>query len=395
MHHKTKKLGDFCRTGSGGTPSRSQMDRYYEDGDIPWVKSGELREGLITSTEEHVTEAALKETSIKLVPAGAILLAMYGATVGRLAILGVEATTNQAVCHIVPNPDEADTRYLYHAISAQVPAIIAMGVGGAQPNISQGLIKDLKVWLPPLPEQRRIADILDRAEALRAKRREALAQLDGLAQSIFLEMFGDQVTNPKHWPDCELGSLILDGPQNGLYKPSSDYGDGTRILRIDAFYDGKVKDIQILKKVNVTDEEVDKYSLNENDIVINRVNSLKYLGKSAIIPKLDEPVVFESNMMRFSVNCNLINPVFLIYNLQSNSIKMQIDKSAKKAVNQASINQKDVCDFKIYLPNIELQDIFAKRIHALDGLRRVNKNNLFELNKLAFSIQHRAFRGEL
>ena len=178
--HPVARIGDFCRTGSGSTPSRSQMERYYEGGAIPWVKSGELREGLIVETGEHVTDAALQETSVKLVPAGAILLAMYGATVGRLAILGVEATTNQAVCHIVPDAKAADTRYLYWAIAAQVPAIVAMGVGGAQPNISQSLVKDLWVPLPPLPEQRRIAAILDQADALRAKRREALAQLDSL-----------------------------------------------------------------------------------------------------------------------------------------------------------------------------------------------------------------------
>lgn len=154
-----------------------------------------------------MTEAALRESSIKLVPVGAILLAMYGATVGRLAILGIEATTNQAVCHIVPDPSRADTRYVYHALAAQVPAIVAMGVGGAQPNISQGLIKDLQISLPSLPEQRRIAAILDQADALRAKRREALAQLDLLTQAIFVEMFGDPVSNPKGWPVVKLGEV--------------------------------------------------------------------------------------------------------------------------------------------------------------------------------------------
>lgn len=211
---QTLRIGEFCNTGSGSTPSRSELARYYDGGTIPWVKSGELREGVILEAEEHVTHAALAETSIKLVPKGAILLAMYGATVGRLALLGIEATTNQAVCHIVPDPNIADTRYLFHALSSQVPAIVAMGVGGAQPNISQGVVKNLNVWLPPLPEQRRIAAILDKADALRTKRREALAQLDRLAQSIFVEMFGDPATNPHAWPVKtikELGKVSTGG----------------------------------------------------------------------------------------------------------------------------------------------------------------------------------------
>lgn len=165
------RLSAFCATGSGSTPSRSQLARFYEGGTIPWVKSGELRESVISSTEEYVTEAALKETSVKMVPAGALLLAMYGATVGRLGILGIPATTNQAVCHIVPDPKVADTRFLFHALSHQVPAIVARGVGRAQPNISQAVIKDLLLPVPPLAEQRRIAEVLDRAEALRTKRR--------------------------------------------------------------------------------------------------------------------------------------------------------------------------------------------------------------------------------
>ena len=96
-------ISEFCRTGSGTTPPRSNADAYYGGG-IPWVKSGELREGEISKTEETVTELALQETPLKVAPAGALLVAMYGATVGRVGILKVPATTNQAICHIVPDP---------------------------------------------------------------------------------------------------------------------------------------------------------------------------------------------------------------------------------------------------------------------------------------------------
>jgi len=201
------------------------LERYYQGGAIPWVKSGELREGIVVATEEYITAAALKETSVKLVPAGAILLAMYGATVGRLAILGVEATTNQAVCHIVPDAKAADTRYLYRAIERQVPAIIAMGVGGAQPNISQAVVKDLSIPLPNLPEQRRIAAILDQADAHRAKRREALAQLDSLTQSIFIEIFGDPVSNQMRWPELTFDQTVCDETSRAAKTLQADYLD--------------------------------------------------------------------------------------------------------------------------------------------------------------------------
>src|SRR5271157_5787599 len=94
-------ISEFCQTGSGITPSRQRTD--YYGGAIPWVKSGELRESEIFQTEEYVTDNALSETALKLIPAGALLVAMYGATVGRVGLLGIQATTNQAVCHIVPD----------------------------------------------------------------------------------------------------------------------------------------------------------------------------------------------------------------------------------------------------------------------------------------------------
>ena len=177
-------LAAFCKTGTGGTPSRGKMQRYYEAGTIPWVKSGELREQVITSTGEYITETALKETSVKLVPKDALLLALYGATVGRLGILGTQATTNQAVCHIIPNSLRADLRYMFHSLSNQVSYLVGRGVGGTQPNISQGIIKSLPIPLPPLDLQNRFATIVESVEQQRASQRAHLAELDTLFASL-------------------------------------------------------------------------------------------------------------------------------------------------------------------------------------------------------------------
>ena len=211
------RISQFCDTGSGGTPSRQLASRYFNEGSIPWVKSGELRESIVTRTEERVTEVALNETNLKLVSPGAILLAMYGATVGRLGILGVPATTNQAVCHIIPDKTRADSRYLFHALRWLVPTLIQRRVGGAQPNINQAIIRELEIPLPQLSEQQRTAAILDKADALRAKRHAALAQLDTLTQSIFIDMFGDHAMNPKGWSWFTLGSLLRE-VTNGMWR---------------------------------------------------------------------------------------------------------------------------------------------------------------------------------
>ncbi len=244
-------------------------------------------------------------------------------------------------------------------------------------------------------ERRRIAEVLDRAEALRAKRRAALAQLDTLTQSLFLDMFGDPAKNPREWPRKRLGELIAVGPQNGLYKPASDYGSGTPILRIDAFYDGIVTNVASLKRVRISPQEQALYALREGEIVVNRVNSREYLGKSALIPELSEPTVFESNMMRFDVDREILDPSYLIQYLQTSLVRSHILRSAKDAVNQSSINQQDVKAFPIIVPPLAMQQLFTHRLAARDRLKAAHDASRAELEALFASLQHRAFRGEL
>lgn len=208
MNWPLVKISDFCYTTSGGTPSRSN-EAFY-DGDIPWIKSGDLRENVITQASEYISELALQKSSAKLIPTGAILLAMYGATVGRMAILGIDAATNQAVCSIIPDKNKAFLKYVYYALLHKVPEFLQNAVGGAQPNISQGIIKDTKIPLPPLEEQKRIAAILDKADAIRQKRQQAIELADEFLRSVFLDMFGDPVTNPKGFPSYKLGDFCED-----------------------------------------------------------------------------------------------------------------------------------------------------------------------------------------
>jgi type I restriction enzyme S subunit len=294
------------------------------------------------------------------------------------------------------NPDVLDVRYLYHFMDKYLAKLRQMSIGGVIKYIKIGNLTDAELPVPNLPEQRRIAAILDQADTLRTKRREALVQLDSLTQSIFIEMFGDPASNLKEWSCLPLSQLMDEnGLQNGLYKPSTDYGSGTPILRIDAFYDGKVTKLDSLKRVRLSDVELKLYSLRADDVVINRVNSIEYLGKSALIPKLLEPTVFESNMMRFSVSRNIVEPAYVVQFLQTKFIKNQILSCSKNAVNQSSINQQDVKGFQINVPPLHLQQEFISRINAVEALRLTYRTAIAELDALFASLQHRAFQGNL
>jgi type I restriction enzyme S subunit len=147
------RLGDVAKTSSGGTPKRTSPT--YYGGGIPWVKSGELGDSTVYETQETISKVGLDGSSAKLFPKGTLCVALYGATVGKLGILGIEAATNQAVCGIFL-PPEIETRFAYRFLESRRRELVEMGKGGAQSNISQEIIRDLQFPLPPLPEQRRI-----------------------------------------------------------------------------------------------------------------------------------------------------------------------------------------------------------------------------------------------
>jgi type I restriction enzyme S subunit len=151
-------LGNIFKTTSGGTPSRKKLEFYR--GNIPWVKSGELENNIIYGTEEKITDDAIKNSSAKIFPAGTLLIALYGATIGKLAFLGIKATTNQAVCGIFDN-GVILSKYTYYYLLFRRPKLIQSGMGGAQPNISQDIVRKQPFPIIPLPEQRAIVSKIE------------------------------------------------------------------------------------------------------------------------------------------------------------------------------------------------------------------------------------------
>ena len=152
-------LGKVAHWGSGGTPSRKHPE--YFNGHIAWVKTGELLDDYIEHTEEKITETAIENSSAKLYPVHTVIVAMYGATIGKTGILNIEAATNQA-CACAVCSDELYYRFLFYYLQSQKPQFINIGKGGAQPNISQTVIKNYPISVPTLPEQQEIVRLLDR-----------------------------------------------------------------------------------------------------------------------------------------------------------------------------------------------------------------------------------------
>ncbi|HED0576569.1 TPA: restriction endonuclease subunit S [Campylobacter jejuni] len=190
-----KSLGEIGNTSSGGTPLRNKKE-YWENGSIKWLKSGELNDGYIDFIEENITEEAIENSSAKIFQKGTLLIAMYGATAGRLGILNLDSATNQAVCAFLHKDNKNIKfleKFLFYFLFFIRDKIIKDSFGGAQPNISQTYIKNLQIPLPPLQEQEQIAKHLDfvfeKAKALKELYTKELKDYEELKQSLLDKAF--------------------------------------------------------------------------------------------------------------------------------------------------------------------------------------------------------------
>jgi len=395
----SKELGEVCKTSSGGTPLRSKTE-YYK-GNIPWIKSGELDKGIIYDSEEHISEEAVKKSSAKIFPTNTILIALYGATIGKLAILGVPATTNQAVCGIYQN-SIFEPNFLFNYLFHKKQKLIEQGTGGAQPNISQTILKRLPVPIVPLPEQRaivsKIEQLFSELDNGIANLKSAKEKLEVYRQSVLQKAFEGELTKVS-MTKIPLKELMLNKPQNGLYKPNSEYGSGTKIIRIDGFYDGDILEHYEYQRVNLNNDEIEKYSIQEGNILVNRVNSMSHLGKCGLVSKINEPTVFESNIMKIDIDFSSAISFYIKYYLSSLKGREELTKNAKQAVNQASINQTDVGNTMVphCLLNEQRQIVqeIESRLLVADKLSESIIESLDKSEALRQSILKKAFSGEL
>ena len=381
-------LEEVCTIVGGGTPRRSNAA--YFGGNIPWATPTDvtaLDTLFIERTKEAITENALRESSARLVPAGTVLMTSR-ATIGYTAIATLPLATNQGFANLICS-ERITPEYLAYWLRDQREHLIQLAGGTTFRELPKSTLKKIRVPLPPLEEQRRIVGILNRAAKIERLRAQAAERLREFIPALFIKMFGDPVENPMGWVSEPFGNLIKEGPQNGLYKPKSAYGSGTPILRIDGFYDGNVTDPVGWKRLCTDEATVKKYALVEDDIVINRVNSRPFLGKSAIIPKIDEPAVFESNMMRMRLDSNRILPNFLISMLQLEPVRSRLCLNTKDAINQSSINQTDVRELLVIVPPLDVQRRYTQIIESARATVAVAESGSRTASELSAALMSR------
>ena len=388
MKWPSSTIASFCQTGSGGTPSTRKKDIYYE-GNIPWVKSGELKDDILLHTEETLTQRGLDESAAKWIPAGAMLIAMYGATVGKTALLDIDATTNQAVCHIIPNRRIAQSRYVWYFLRARVPQLLARRVGGAQPNISQKIIKDTVVVLPPLSEQQRIVEILDQVDALRKDRAEADAKASRILSALFYKMFGDPATNRNGWPTAQIRDFVSPvsrrDPGNQPDTPFS-YVD---ISGVDG-QSGVIVDSKILRGSEAPSRA--RQVIQTYDVVISTVRP--YLRATALVPPELDGQICSTGFCVLRVKKGY--GFGFLYALSRLLWFTNLLNVRARGASYPAVTDRDILDLQMPIPNDQqLLKTFDRQILDLLAMQDICERGATALETLFASLFHRAFSGDL
>ena len=395
------ELAEQLRGVSYGKSDASSTPR---PGYLPVLRAGNITEDGLTF-DDLVFVPAERVSAKQKIRRNDVVIA---ASSGSLDVVGKAARALDdyeggfgAFCKILrPGPD-VDPAYFAHFFRTKQyrQRVSALAAGVNINNLRNEHLDEIQIPIPSLRMQRRIAEILDKADALRAKRREALSQLDTLLQSTFLHMFGDPVTNPMGWEMRSLGDLGVEKPNNGIFRRNPEYSEsldsGLPVVWVAELFRGTRIDVSESRRLEANQTEIEKYGLLPGDLLFCR-SSLKLDGIAYNNVFLGEPeeALFECHLIRVSLRTDVVNPMFLNLQLRSGPMRAVL-KSKSKTATMTTIDQKALSSVEVVVPPVGLQNRFVAIVESVEQQKASQRAHLAELDTLLASLQHRAFRGEL
>lgn len=379
----SKPLHAVCEITMGQAPSG---DSYNTTNDgLPLVAGAGDFGPLYPAVKKYTTEAA------KIGAVGDIILGIR-ASIGAKVFADKVYCLGRGVAGLRAKP-ELDQRYLWHWLDEIKSELLSKGRGATFLQVNRNDIRNLEIPLPPLAEQKRIAGILDAADALRAKRRAALAQLDALAQSLFLDLFGDPVTNPRGWEVVTLGDVseFITGYPFKSNEYSVD-GKTIRLCRGANILPGRIDWNDLACWPSNRIGEVTRYLLAPGDIVMAMDRPWISEGfKIAQIKPENCPSLLVQRVARIRGSNSLLNE--FLYAILRHQVFARHCRPTETTV--PHISPKDIRGFKFPLPPLPLQQQFAAAVESIERQKARHREHLAGLDALFASLQHRAFRGEL
>lgn len=380
-------IKDFAEVITGGTPNTSKKE-YWEGGKVPWLPSGELKNCRIFQANKFITELGLKSSCAKFMPRKTVLIALTGATTGQTGILEFEATANQSVTGILPSKEHIP-EYLFYFLQTQRKRILSLAYGGGQPHISQGFVKNIKVPLPSLEEQKSIAEVLSKTEFILEKRRQTLRLADEFLKSSFLEMFGDPGANSKGFKT----KLIKDLVKKVFNEDPKRYPDKSYSYVDISSVDNQLKKIVETKQILGSDAPSRARQLLEaQDILISTVRpNLNAVG--ILSDSLSNPIG-STGFCVLRVNRELARPEYL-FEICKTPFFVQSLVNVAKGASYPAVSDNDILRLSIPVPSLPEQQKFADLVQKVEKLKSKQKQSETHLQNLFNSLMQRAFKGEL
>jgi Type I restriction modification DNA specificity domain len=349
---KEVRLKEVARVDSGGPAPQGKS---YFGGPFKFIRVQHVDvDGETVHRWDAITQAAVDRFRLKLFPAGTILLPKSGASVRleKRAVLQWPAYVVSHLATIAPGP-RVDRSFLFHALRR-----IRFGADKrtGYPTLKLAELRATKILLPPLEVQQKIGRALSTVANSKAAQQRALDTYKGLHVSLGESLSGDRARgSTRGWRTVTLREVVQEGPQNGFYRHLSYYGKGTSIVRITDYPNGGGIVTSAENRVQLEQKELATFKLSKGDILVNRVNSVPFVGKAALVGDANEPLVFESNMMRMRIDPEKAVPEYIFRVLCLPFTRSQFQAKSKRAVAQSSINQNDVLSVRIPLCDLDEQ----------------------------------------
>jgi type I restriction enzyme S subunit len=377
-----KRLGEAANINMGQSPSGTS---YNENGNgTPFLQGNAEFGDTFPKHKKFTTEPS------KIASKSSVLISVR-APVGDTNIADLNYCIGRGLASI--SLKNGDNKYLLYLLRSMKPMIEAKGTGSTFKAISKSILYDIEIPLPPLPIQRDIVAVLEKAEAVKRQRQEADALTGALLQSVFQEMFGDPERNEREWEKVKLGSIITK-IDSGPSKKLNVAGKGFINITSGEIQKGLFLVFKNLKYLDVP-EDLTRYFLEKDDLIINYVNSLSEIGKSALYRGEFSPVVVGHNVFRVRIDHSQVDPIFLVSIFKTQYFRNQIKTITKPAVNQASFSTKDLKKCEVLLPPLALQQQFARIVQDVERIRDQQGVSGRHIEGLCEGLMQRAFAGEL
>ena len=369
--------------------------------EFPFAKVGDIsiaargQDGELRYTRNSVSRHDLSTLGAKPIPAGSLIFAKIGEAIKlRNQVVTLRDTLiDNNVIAFTPNGLCLDLRYIWHAF--QQIDMYALADKTTVPAIRKSRLESVRIAVPPLEEQKRIAAILDKADAIRRKREQAIQLADEFLRSLFLDMFGDPVRNPKGWPVCSLDKLttIRSGVTKG--RVIRGYATDVPYMRVANVQDGKL-DLREIKSIAATRDEVDRYRLAPGDILLTEGGDPDKLGRGTVWRGEIPNCIHQNHIFCIRLNGpKQLRPEFLSDLMASNLGKKYFLRAAKQTTGIASINKTQLSAFPVLLPPFEAQEQYRRAVDSTKTLLTDLESTLAASESFGRVLSQHAFRDGL